>query len=145
MANSKKVKAVSFSKWRAIYYFAFFIIALGLIINAISQKGLFPKQTLLEYMLTLALVWACYCVLSWFPHMYQVVTTNNPSVYIEGDKIIAFDKVFPKGPHDHILFEKRRGKLGLWATLRNGDEATYIPFMFKRHIVDYVEPQKIIE
>jgi hypothetical protein len=140
MTQSRKVKAAYFSKWRAIYYFIFFILGLALISSSIIEKGFFPKKTFIEYILTLGIFIACYLVFSWFPHMYRIISVKNPHIRTEGDKVIAFGKVFPKGPNDYILFERCSGiKLGLWTTLRNEDEEMHIPFMFKYQVEDYKE------
>lgn len=73
-------------------------------------------------------------------HLFRVIRTKDPHIRIEGDSIVAFGKVFPKGPNDYILFEKRGGsKLGYWTTLRNGDEEMVIPLISRRLFIEHVE------
>jgi hypothetical protein len=127
--KSKKIHAAHFSKYRAMSFLLFSFICFFALGYSIFEKGLFSTNSVVEYALTLAQPFAIYWLLICFPHLFRILRTKDPHIRIENDRIIAFNKVFPKGPGDHLLFEKRRGKLGLWATLHNGEEEMRIPLI----------------
>jgi hypothetical protein len=75
----------------------------------------------------------------WNSHIFRLIITKQPHIRIEGDKIIAFGKTFPKGPNDFIIFEPRPYKRALWTTLRNGNQVMHIPLICECYFEYYVQ------
>ncbi len=105
-----------------------------MVINVINGEKLDKAKVAIPG-LTFAIIMAC----QWNSHIFRILTTKQPHVRIEGDKIIAFGKTFPKGTNNYLLFEKRPFKLGHWLTLRNGQEEMHIPLIFEQYVEEYKE------
>jgi hypothetical protein len=139
--KSRKIQIAFFSKWRAAYWILFTLLYLFLFVYDLYRNnnfflGQFDDKDWSTPIGIGLLFWIC----QWHPHLVRVLTTKNPHIRIEGDKIIAFGKVFPKGQENYLLFEKQKGfRVGYWITLRNEQEEITVPLLPERYFEDYDE------
>lgn len=140
MAKVRQIREVEFSKKKAFYW----IVILSVTVVLIGKSAYDAYYHVIDAnrarigipLMCSGFLMGC----QWFSHVLRVLRADDSHIRIEGDKIIAFGKTFPKGKQDHIVFEKRGGsKLGYWTTLRHGDEELHIPLFAYRSAEEYVD------